>query len=137
LTLEVTENLFIEDLRFLVPLLHEIKTMGIQISMDDFGTGYSSLSMLRKLPIDELKIDKSFVDEIVEDDVSASTVRNIIAIAKNFGMRVVAEGVESQAQKELLGTLGCDIFQGYYFAKPLSKEELELFLQRKKPLQER
>lgn len=136
LTLEVTENLFIEDLHFIVPLLQEIKTMGIQISMDDFGTGYSSLSMLRKLPIDELKIDKSFIDEILKDDVSASTVRNIIAIAKNFGMRVVAEGVESQAQKELLGTLGCDLFQGYYFAKPLLKEELELFLQGKKPISE-
>ncbi|DAB36436.1 MAG TPA: hypothetical protein CFH80_04835 [Sulfurospirillum cavolei] len=119
-----------------MPLLQEIKTMGIQISMDDFGTGYSSLSMLRKLPIDELKIDKSFIDEILKDDVSASTVRNIIAIAKNFGMRVVAEGVESQAQKELLSTLGCDLFQGYYFAKPLLKEELERFLQGKKPISE-
>ena len=96
ITLEVTENLFIEDMDYILPLLEQIRTMGIQISMDDFGTGYSSLSMLRKLPIDELKIDKSFVDEIFEDQAAEKMVQNIIAIGKNFGMHVLAEGGRNQ-----------------------------------------
>ncbi|AOO65892.1 EAL domain-containing protein [Sulfurospirillum halorespirans] len=129
ITLEVTENLFIEDVHALLPLLEQIKAMGIHISMDDFGTGYSSLSMLRKLPIDELKIDKSFVDEMFEDDAAQKMVQNIIAIGKNFGMHIVAEGVETKEQKELLSAFGCDRFQGYYFAKPLPKEDLLKFLQ--------
>lgn len=132
ITLEVTENLFIEDMHYILPLLQQIREMGIQISMDDFGTGYSSLSMLRKLPIDELKIDKSFVDEIFSDEASAKMVQNIIAIGKNFGMHILAEGVETKEQKEILTTFGCDRFQGYYFAKPLPKEELLLFLKEQK-----
>ena len=128
ITLEVTENLFIEDMHYILPLLHQIRELGFQISMDDFGTGYSSLSMLRKLPIDELKIDKSFVDEIFSDDASSKMVQNIIAIGKNYGMHVLAEGVETKEQKEILATFGCDRFQGYYFSKPLSKEALLLFL---------
>ena len=128
ITLEVTENLFIEDMHYILPLLKQIRELGIQISMDDFGTGYSSLSMLRKLPIDELKIDKSFVDEICSDEASAKMVQNIIAIGKNFDMHILAEGVETKEQKEILTTFGCDRFQGYYFSKPLPKEELLRFL---------
>lgn len=129
LTLEITENLFVEDTHYLVPLLEKIRSHGIEISLDDFGTGYSSLSMLRKLPIDELKIDKSFIDEINSDEMAYKMVQNIITIGKNFDMRILAEGVETQTQKELLLTLGCDYFQGYYFAKPLLLEDLKLFLQ--------
>jgi len=95
--------------------------------MDDFGTGYSSLSMLRKLPVDELKIDKSFVDQMFDDDAAQKMVQNIIAIGKNFGMHLIAEGVETKEQKELLTAFGCDRFQGYYFAKPLPKDELLKF----------
>ena len=130
ITLEVTENLFIEDMHYILPLLQHIRELGIQISMDDFGTGYSSLSMLRKLPIDELKIDKSFVDEIFEDEASAKMVQNIIAIGKNFGMHILAEGVETKEQQEILNAFGCDLFQGYYFSKPLPKDELLLFLKK-------
>ena len=127
ITIEVTENLLIEDIDYILPLLHDIKKAYIQISMDDFGTGYSSLSMLRKLPIDELKIDKSFIDTIVEDETTQKMVQNIIAIGKNFNMQVVAEGVETKEQRMLLHSLGCDRFQGYYFAKPLMKEDLIAF----------
>ena len=127
ITMEITENLFIEDMEYILPLLIEIKRANIQISMDDFGTGYSSLSMLQKLPIDELKIDKSFIDTMVENDTTQKMVQNIIAIGKNFNMHVVAEGVETEAQKALLQSYGCDLFQGYYFAKPLSKEDLMHF----------
>ena len=97
--------------------------------MDDFGTGYSSLNMLRKLPIDELKIDKSFVDEICHDENAQKMAQSIIAIGKNLGMLILAEGVETKEQHELLSHFGCDRSQGYYFSKPLSKEDLLHFLQ--------
>lgn len=129
ITIEITENLFIEDMEYIVSLLQEIKKANIQISMDDFGTGYSSLSMLQKLPIDELKIDKSFIDTMVESETTQKMIQNIISIGKNFNMHVVAEGVETKEQKALLKTFGCDRFQGYYFAKPLSREDLIVFLQ--------
>lgn len=128
ITLEVTENLFIEDVDYILPLLNEIRALDIEISMDDFGTGYSSLSILRKLPINELKIDKSFVDELSHDETAQTMVQNIIAIGKNLGMHILAEGVETLEQKEILTQLGCDRFQGYYFSKPLSKEDLLEFL---------
>lgn len=129
ITIEITENLFIEDIDYILPLLHEIKQAQIKISMDDFGTGYSSLSMLQKLPIDELKIDKSFIDTLVDNETTQKMVQNIIAIGKNFNMHVLAEGVETQEQKALLRAFGCDRFQGYYFAKPLIKEDLIAFFQ--------
>lgn len=128
ITLEVTENLFIEDVNYILPLLNEVRSLGAALSMDDFGTGYSSLSILRKLPINELKIDKSFVDELSHDETAQKMVQNIIAIGKNLGMHILAEGVETLEQKEILTQLGCDRFQGYYFSKPLSKEDLLEFL---------
>ena len=131
LTLEVTENLFIEDINYILPLLEQIRKLGLHISMDDFGTGYSSLSMLRRLPINELKIDKSFVDEICQNHASSQMIQNIIAIAKNFDMYVLAEGVETEEQKEALISFGCDRFQGYYFSKPLMTEDLIAFIKTK------
>ena len=130
LYLEITENLFIEDLDLVLPLLEKIHAMGIQISMDDFGTGYSSLSMLRMLPVDELKIDKSFIDNILIEEAAQNMIKSIIAIGKNYHMAVIAEGVESIEQADLLNDLGCDRFQGYLFAKPMSLGALrELLLQ--------
>ncbi len=128
LTLEITESLSIEDLGEVLPLLHAIKKEGIKLSLDDFGTGYSSLSMLRDLPINELKIDKSFIDNILYDDCERALVQTIISMGKNFQMKTVAEGVESLEQLEELKEVGCDIFQGYYYSKPLSKELLINFL---------
>lgn len=101
---------------------------GLKISLDDFGTGYSSLSMLKDLPIDELKIDKSFVDHIENDAKSFNMVKNIIAIGKNFGMAVLAEGVETELQANKLAECGCDLLQGYYYAKPLNVEQLQSYL---------
>lgn len=129
ITIEITENLLIEDIQYILPLLEEIRGYGIQISMDDFGTGYSSLSMLRRLPIDELKIDKSFVDTIVEEIAAQKMVQNIIAIGKNLNMHILAEGVETKEQSALLKAFGCDRFQGYYFSKPLLKDDLISFFQ--------
>lgn len=128
LTLEITENLFIEDLGHVKPICEALHDEQIKISLDDFGTGYSSLSMLKALPIDELKIDKSFIDTIHYDNQSLTMVQNIIAIGKNFGMVVLAEGVESNEHFSILKECQCDLMQGYYFSKPISSEELSAYL---------
>jgi len=132
LCLEITESLFIEDIDYLLPLLQKIRAMGLYISMDDFGTGYSSLSILRKLPVDELKIDKSFVDTLLEDITAEKMVQNIITIGKNLDLAILAEGVETKAQEEKLKSLGCDRFQGYLYARPLDYEALKAFVQTQK-----
>lgn len=128
-TLELTESLLIEDIQCVLTLLNALKSQGVQLSMDDFGTGYSSLSMLRKLPIDELKIDKSFMDAAVTDQSAQQMVQSIVTIGKNLEMEVVAEGIETLAQLEMLAHLGCDRFQGYYFAQPLNKADLMQFIE--------
>ena len=127
-TLEITESLSIEDLDVVVPVLHAIRDEGINVSLDDFGTGYSSLSLLKKLPINELKIDKSFVDDILYDTNANALVSSIINIGRNFTMKTLAEGVESLEQVEELKEFSCDIFQGYYFSKPLTIEDLEIYI---------
>jgi diguanylate cyclase (GGDEF)-like protein len=128
ITLEITENLFIEDLQAIKPICLRLQQQGMKISLDDFGTGYSSLNMLSNLPIDELKIDKSFVDKMEENQRSLSMIRNIIAIGKNLAMTVHAEGVETDSQRRLLLDYDCDQFQGYFFAKPLSCEDLQAYI---------
>ena len=127
ITIEITESLFIENLDTLLPIFNEIKEHGISLSLDDFGTGYSSLSMLKKVPIDELKIDKSFVDHITEKQTDKEMLKSIIAMGKNLGISVLAEGVETQEQVEILQQANCDLFQGYYFSKPLSLNDLATF----------
>ncbi|MAL98524.1 MAG: GGDEF-domain containing protein [Alteromonadaceae bacterium] len=128
LCLEVTENLVIEDLQRVQGMLGEFHDAGIKIALDDFGKGYSSLSILRHLPLDEIKIDKSFIDDIVTDETALKMVQNIIAIGHNHGMAVLAEGVETSEQLQILKHCGCDYFQGYYFSKPISATSLEAFV---------
>ena len=125
---EITETAFIEDQSHVGFILNDLRRKKVLVSLDDFGTGYSSMGILRSLPIDELKIDKSFINEIAEDLHAKQIVYSIIIIAKSLGLKVVAEGVEKMEQKEVLDELGCDIYQGYLFAKPLGKEELLKFL---------
>lgn len=127
ITIEITESLFIESLDNLLPIFHKIKANSIALSLDDFGTGYSSLSMLKTVPLDELKIDKSFVDYIAKNSSDKAMVKSIINMGKNLGLLVLAEGVEDKDQVKLLKDAGCDIFQGYYFSKPLALEELATF----------
>lgn len=127
ITIEITESLFIERLDRLLPVFNKMKAHNITLSLDDFGTGYSSLSMLKKVPIDELKIDKSFIDHIATNQVDNAIVETIISMAKALGMRIVAEGVEDEQQVALLKKADCDIFQGYYFSKPLSLDDLRVF----------
>jgi len=130
-TIEITESLFIERLDKLLPVFNKMKAHNITLSLDDFGTGYSSLSMLKKVPIDELKIDKSFVDYIVTNHADNAIVETIISMGKALGMKIVAEGVEDEQQAALLKKADCDIFQGYYFSKPLQLEELKIFAKKR------
>ncbi len=119
LTLEVTEGALVKDFAHAARLLNELRDMGIRISIDDFGTGYSSLSYFKKIPADELKIDKSFVLRMLEDDDDASIVRTIIGLARRFRLSIVAEGIEDQRTLAALAEMGCDYAQGYYFAPAL------------------
>ena len=119
LKLELTENILVEDIEAVVTIMNQLKQLGIQFSLDDFGTGYSSLQYLKRLPLDQLKIDRSFVQDMEFDDNDQAIVRTIIAMALALDLNVIAEGVESLQQKELLKNYGCGNFQGFLFSHPL------------------
>jgi len=120
---EVTESVLAEDVSKIIGTMDKIKSLGIQFAMDDFGTGYSSLSHLKEIPIDQIKIDKSFVSHLSERDLDHTMVPAILSIAKLFDLSVVAEGVETKEQFDFLVDQGCDVFQGYYFNKAVSKND--------------
>jgi EAL domain-containing protein (putative c-di-GMP-specific phosphodiesterase class I) len=124
ITLEITENVLINDMKKVSLILHSLRNHGFSISLDDFGTGYSSLSYLNGLPITEIKIDRCFVDKILVSDQSNTLIRAIIAIGKSCEMNVVAEGVETGEQYQLLISYGCNLVQGYYLDRPLPIEKL-------------
>lgn len=124
ITLEITENVLINDLVKVSPVIEALRSLGITISLDDFGTGYSSLSYLSNLPINEIKIDRSFVDKMMSSKQSDSLVKAIIAIGHSSEMKIVAEGVETQAQRDILESYHCDILQGYLIDKPLPLAQL-------------
>jgi EAL domain-containing protein (putative c-di-GMP-specific phosphodiesterase class I) len=130
LELELTESIVMTDVTASLKVLHEIKSLGVKISVDDFGTGYSSLSYLKDLPLDTLKIDKSFTDDIILHTDKAPIVQTIIALAKNLNLKIVAEGVESYEQVLYLKNHGCDEMQGYYFSRPKLAHEIEPLLVR-------
>ncbi len=123
LELEITESIFMGDSSAAVAAVHALSQTGIRIALDDFGTGYSSLSYLQKLPIGILKVDRSFVTELGQRDSAMAVTRSIIALARALHLQVVAEGVETWQQTELLVELGCDELQGYLFAKPLARDD--------------
>jgi EAL domain-containing protein (putative c-di-GMP-specific phosphodiesterase class I) len=124
LTLEIAENAMIVDAERSAAVLTRLKALGVGIALDDFGTGYTSLSHLRRLPIDELKIDRPYVARFVDDPGDRALVRSAIALGHHFGMRVVAEGVETQAARDELAALGCDFMQGNFAAPPLPAAQL-------------
>ena len=125
LELELTENIIVGT--EVIQTINDLKKLGVIIAIDDFGTGYSSLNSLRKLPIDRLKIDASFVRHLHSED-DAVVIRAIIALAKNLNLDVIAEGVENQAQLDFLKEHECSDIQGFYFSKPLSPDNLEPLL---------
>lgn len=114
----------------MVQTLTQLKAIGVQISMDDFGTGYSSLSYLKRFPFDNLKIDKAFIKDIPDDQGDVTLVLTIIAMAHNFKLKVIAEGVETQAQMDFLKLKKCNVIQGYFFSRPLPAHELEKLLRK-------
>jgi predicted signal transduction protein with EAL and GGDEF domain/FixJ family two-component response regulator len=126
--LEITETGLMKDLQNVIPSLHRLNEIGVEISIDDFGTGYSSLAYLTTLPISELKIDRSFVRDLGMTPQSSAVVTAIIALARSLGLRVIAEGVENLRQMEVLHRLGCGVMQGFLFSKPLPPEDIETWL---------
>jgi len=130
--LEITENILIDDTRKVNEKLHTLKDMGIKISIDDFGTGYASLRYLQQLPIDIIKIDRSFIDHITDNPNDLAIVKTIMNMAENLNIEVIAEGVETAEQLEQLKQLGCLFYQGYYFSKAVSKEKLAEMIQQQR-----
>jgi diguanylate cyclase (GGDEF)-like protein/PAS domain S-box-containing protein len=130
LMLEITESIVLDNVEDTIQKMDTLKQIGIQFSIDDFGTGYSSLSYLKRLPIDELKIDQSFVRDIATDKDDAAIVTTIIAMASHLNLTVVAEGVENFQQLDFLTANGCILFQGYHFSRPLIAEDLLAFVQK-------
>jgi EAL domain-containing protein (putative c-di-GMP-specific phosphodiesterase class I) len=123
LTLEVTEGVLIDDIEASIKMMKMLAAHGIQFSIDDFGTGYSSLAYISRLPLHEIKIDRSFVKNVPYQAEANSLIQTIILMSKNLGLKVVAEGVETQQQADFLFSCGCDLLQGYLFAKPMRIEE--------------
>ena len=129
LTLEITESVAIEDMRSTVNMLHELKDLGVRVAIDDFGTGHSALDYLRYLPVDTLKIDRSFVRGLGSNDKDTAIVRVVVALAKALDLGVIGEGIETAEQLVHLRELGCDLGQGRYAAEPLPAERLLALLQ--------
>lgn len=125
LDIEVTETMMMMNIDDAISTMKELKKLGVTISLDDFGTGYSSLAYLRELPIDVLKIDKSFIDELEVSQKGIDITKYIIGLAKSLGIKVVAEGIETKKQNDILIELGCDVGQGYYYGRPVSADIVE------------
>jgi len=124
LVVEVTENIFLENITRIATVLSQLKKMGVRVAIDDFGSGYSSLRYVQMLPIDKIKIDKAFIDDVGSGTESQGIVQAVINMSHSMGYKVIAEGVETQEQLSALKLMGCDYIQGYFFSKPVSFDEL-------------
>ena len=127
LKLELTEGFSISNIEDVIAKMSRLKQIGVGFSLDDFGTGYSSLSYLKRLPLDQLKIDQSFVRDILIDPNDAAISRMVIVLAESLGLMVIAEGVETLEQKAFLAEQGCRAYQGYLYSKPLPLAQFEAF----------
>ncbi len=130
LKLELTESLLANNVQEIIEKMFALKARGVGFSLDDFGTGYSSLSYLKRMPLDQLKIDRSFVHDVLSDPNDAAIARTIVALGQNLGLGVIAEGVETEPQRDFLSKSGCHAYQGYFFSRPLPVEGFEQFAQR-------
>ena len=128
LELEITENLLMDDRIDTIYILDELHNMGVKLAIDDFGTGYTSLGYLKRLPVDALKIDQSFITEVPISEDAITITNSIIAMAHAFKVNVIAEGVENEQQLFMLRSQKCDSVQGFYFAQPMPPEEFETYL---------
>jgi EAL domain-containing protein (putative c-di-GMP-specific phosphodiesterase class I) len=132
LEIEITERLIVEHSDSNLRTLQALREMGCKIAIDDFGTGYSSLSYMKKMAIDTIKIDKSFIGELPDNHHDAEVTRAIVVLSKSLGYEVVAEGVETKEQETFLRALGCDSAQGYLYAKPMREEDLVEFIRNRR-----
>lgn len=130
LQLEITEGMVIHDINDTVAKMHELRSMGLSFAIDDFGTGYSSLSYLKRLPVDQLKIDQSFVRDCTVDSHDAEIIRAIIAMGRSLNLKLVAEGVETADQLDFLRQQGCHAYQGFLFSAAVDDESLSALLRR-------
>ncbi len=130
LKLELTESLLVDNMQDIVQKMWTLKAKGVVFSLDDFGVGYSSLSYLKRLPLDQLKIDESFVRDVLVDPNDAAIARTIVALAQSLGLGVIAEGVETPAQRDFLASVGCHAYQGFYFSRPMRVESFEAFVRK-------
>ena len=128
LKLELTESILLQNMDETIEKMMALKAKGVGFALDDFGVGYSSLYYLKRLPLDWVKIDQSFVRDVLIDDNDATIVRAILLLAKSMGLAVIAEGVETQAQKDFLAAHGCSAYQGYLFGPPLTLDRFEEFM---------
>jgi EAL domain-containing protein (putative c-di-GMP-specific phosphodiesterase class I) len=128
LKLELTESLLLENTEGVIATMHILKAHGICFSLDDFGTGYSSLAYLKRLPLDQLKIDQSFVRDVLSDPCDVAIVRTVVALGQSFRLDVIAEGVETQGQRDFLESNGCHAYQGYFFSRPLPQPDFDQFV---------
>ncbi len=131
LKLELTESLLVENVQDVIEKMHALKAKGVGFSLDDFGTGYSSLTYLKRLPLDQLKIDRSFVSDVSIDANDAVIAKTIVALGQSLGLNVIAEGVETAEQRDFLATCGCQSYQGYFFSRPLPVEGFEDYVRRR------
>jgi len=129
LELEITESIALQDIDYTITIIEKLKDLGVVFSLDDFGTGYSSMSYLKKLPVSNLKIDKSFLDTVLDSKSDQSIVKTIINLAQTLDLSVIAEGVEKSEQGRFLKEAKCDKAQGYLYSKPLSKDDVDKLLQ--------
>lgn len=125
LKLELTESLLVSDVEGTIEKMNSLKSSGVSFSLDDFGTGFSSLSYLKRLPLDQLKIDQSFVRDVLSDPNDAAIARTVVALSQSLGLGVIAEGVETEAQRDFLAASGCHAYQGYFFSRPLLLQDFE------------
>jgi EAL domain-containing protein (putative c-di-GMP-specific phosphodiesterase class I) len=133
LILEITENIFIRDTELVSRIIKRIQKLGVQIHLDDFGAGYSSLSYLNKLPIDAIKIDRAFIQEVISPEAHRGVINSIILLARDLGLNVIAEGIETEMHVKYLENNGCKLGQGFFFDKGLPTQVLDKqFKQQKK-----